>query len=44
MTVIVVDDHNGLCGKGSKYIGLNPREAATETEKGAETTGFTRLL
>ena len=33
MTVIVVDDHNGLCGKGSKYIGLNPREAATETEK-----------
>ena len=33
MTVIVVDDHNGLCGKESTYIGLNPREAATETEK-----------
>ena len=37
MTVIVVDDHNGLCGKGSKYIGLNPNEAATETERAQRT-------
>ena len=33
MTVIITDDHNGLCGKGSKYIGLNPHEAASESEK-----------
>ena len=30
MTVIAIDDHNGLCGKGSEYIGLNPREAASD--------------
>ena len=34
MTVMVVDNHNGLCGKGSKYIGINPREVVGGVDRG----------
>ena len=33
MTVIVIDDHNGLCDSASRYIGLEPSEATNETER-----------
>ena len=33
MTVIVIDDHNGLCDNASRYIGLEPSEATNEIER-----------
>ena len=33
MAVVVVYDHNGLCGRGIKYIALNPKGAAYEKDK-----------
>ena len=33
MTVVVIDDHNGLCGKGSRYVGINPKEASNEVAR-----------
>ena len=33
MTVIVIDDHNGLCDNASRYVGLAPNEATNETER-----------
>ena len=44
MTVIVIDDHNGLCDHASRYIGLEPNEATNETEKGNEEEHIKGLL
>ena len=44
VTVIIIDDHNGLCDSGSKYMGLNPNDAVTDKERAKRTNTCTRVL
>ena len=40
VAVIIIDDRNGLCDIGSKYIGLNPNDAVTDKERAKRTTAL----